>query len=162
MTSINLYNTTDDANVANKTLNLVEANVACDIYENCTMLQPRLILAYSETRMNCSYIRVFNRYYNIVSKDLQPGGKMVITCTIDAILTYWDQIKNLPCTVTRTGNSPTEIVDEKLPINPNEKYYVGSSIDEIELTKNSNGSLFEYGCYIANVIGSDKIEGGKT
>ena len=38
MTSINLYNTTDDANVANKTLNLVEANVACDIYENCTML----------------------------------------------------------------------------------------------------------------------------
>lgn len=162
MTSINLYNTTDDANVANKTLNLVEANVACDIYENCTMLQPRLILIYSETRMNCSYIRVFNRYYNIVSKDLQPGGKMVITCTIDAVLTYWDQIKNLPCTVTRTGNSPTEIVDEKLPISQNEKYYVGTSIDEIELTKNPNGSLFEYGCYIANVIGSDKIEGGKT
>lgn len=162
MTSINLYNTTDDANVANKTLNLVEANVACDIYENCTMLQPRLILTYSETRMNCSYIRVFNRYYNIVSKDLQPGGKMVITCTIDTVLTYWDQIKNLPCTVTRTGNSPTEIVDEKLPINPNEKYYVGTSIDEIELAENSDGSLFEYGCYIANVIGSDKIEGGNA
>lgn len=112
--------------------------------------------------MNCSYIRVFNRYYNIVSKDLQPGGKMVITCTIDTVLTYWDQIKNLPCTVTRTGNSPTEIVDEKLPISPNEKYYVGTSIDEIELTKNPNGSLFEYGCYIANVIGSDKIEGGNA
>ena len=162
MTSINLYNTTDDANVANKTLNLVEANVACDIYENCTMLQPRLILTYSETRMNCSYIRVFNRYYNIVSKDLQPGGKMVITCTIDAILTYWDQIKNLPCTVTRTGNSPTEIVDEKLPISPNEKYYVGTSIDEVELTKNPAGDRFDYGCYIANVIGSDKIEGGNA
>ena len=162
MTSINLYNTTDDANVANKTLNLVEANVACDIYENCTMLQPRLILTYSETRMNCSYIRIFNRYYNIVSKDLQPGGKMIITGTIDAVLTYWDQIKNLPCTVTRTGNSPTEIVDEKLPISPNEKYYVGTSIDEVELTKNPNGSLFEYGCYIANVIGSDKIEGGNA
>lgn len=38
MTNVNFYNTTDDANVANKTLNLVEANVACDIYENCTML----------------------------------------------------------------------------------------------------------------------------
>ena len=162
MTNVNFYNTTDDVNVANKTLNLVEANVACDIYENCTMLQPRLILTYSETRMNCSYIRIFNRYYNIVSKDLQPGGKMVIMCTIDAVLTYWDQIKNLPCTVTRTGNSPTEIVDEKLPISPNEKYYVGTSIDEVELTKNPNGSLFEYGCYIANVIGSDKIEGGNA
>ena len=162
MTSINLYNTTDDANVANKTLNLVEANVACDIYENCTMLQPRLILTYSETRMNCSYIRVFNRYYNIVSKDLQPGGKMVITCTIDAILTYWEQIKNLPCTVTRTGSTPTEIVDDKLPINPNEKYYVGSSIDEIELTKNPDSGILDYGCYIANVIGSDKIEGGNA
>lgn len=162
MTNINLYNTTDDANVANKTLNLVEANVACDIYDNCSMLQPRLILKYSETRMNCSYIRIFNRYYNIVNKDLRPGGKMAITCTIDAVLTYWEQIKNLPCTVIRTGNSPTEIVDEKLPISPNEKYYVGSSIDEIELTKNPNGAIFEYGCYIANVIGSDKIEGGKA
>lgn len=162
MTNVNFYNTTDDANVANKTLNLVEANVACDIYENCTMLQPRLILNYSETRMNCSYIRVFGRYYNIVDKDLQPGGKMVITCTVDAVLTYWDQIKNLPCTVTRTGSAPTEIVDEKLPISPNEKYYVGTSIDEVDLTNDPAGGRFEYGCYIANVIGSDKIEGGNA
>lgn len=87
---------------------------------------------------------------------------MVITCTIDAVLTYWGQIKNLPCTVTRTGSAPTEIVDEKLPISPNEKYYVGASIDEIELMKSPAGGRFDYGCYIANVIGSDKIEGGNA
>lgn len=122
-----LYNNADDPKVLGKSLsggtpvNSIVPTEACDI------LNPTFILNYNPSYTTCNYIVVgapFNRSYFITDMKIDIGKKIVISCAVDVLETYKDSIKNCMACVTRNEGigKPTYVPDDKLPIDPNQKY----------------------------------------
>ena len=100
---------------------------SCRPTEEVDVLRPTFEIDYSErtVKSNYNYIwcDLFNRYYFIDDMEIQIGKKIIIHCSVDVLETYNFEIRQCLGTITRCGGlfKPTEIPDEKLPINPNEK-----------------------------------------
>lgn len=110
-----LYEVSDDNRVVTKTLNNL-ISVDCTIYNDVKILKPVLLLDYRATltTYNYAYISEYGRYYYIDDITLLPGGKMQLTLSVDVLMTYADDIKNLVGTVDRSQSKFNGyIVDDK-------------------------------------------------
>ena len=90
-------------------------SISCDVYEGCSVLNPRLILEYSSDYTSFNYLKIpsWNRYYFIDGIDLMPGGKAIIRAHCDVLYTYSSSIKNLEANIVRQEN----LQEYKLPDN---------------------------------------------
>ena len=81
-------------------------SISCDVYEGCSVLNPRLILEYNSSYTACNYLKIdaWNRYYFIDGIDLVPGGKAIIRAHCDVLYTYSSSIKNLEANIVRQEN----------------------------------------------------------
>lgn len=123
--TVTLYNCNDDKRVANKTLTVASAPITAQIYEDSSVLNPRLVLAWNltYTSYNYMYIQEYGRYYYINDIVATPGGKCIITAHVDVLMTYYSVYTALPAIVTRNSRlshysweRSTWINDPKLPI----------------------------------------------
>lgn len=125
--SATLYNNADDPKVLSKTLSGGQSVSSIVPTEACDILNPTFILNYNSAYTTCNYIVVgapFNRSYFITDMKIDIGKKIVISCAVDVLETYKDSIKNCMACVTRNEGigKPTYVPDDKLPIDPNQKY----------------------------------------
>ena len=99
-----LYNCADDPRKAVKTLGsgiLISSIVPT---ESCDILNPTFILDYNSSYASCNYVVVgapFNRSYFITDMKIDIGKKIVISCAVDVLSTYWDSIKSNKVNVIR-------------------------------------------------------------
>lgn len=105
--SITLYNNPDDPRKAVKNLGTgyVVNNVVPT--EDCDVLNPTFILNYNANYANYNYVVAgapFNRSYFIIDKKISIGKKIEISCAVDVLQTYWDQIKGNTVNVIRQEN----------------------------------------------------------
>lgn len=112
--TINLGTTSDDIRVLDKNYSLGDSRT-CDVYENCTVFAPRLLINYSGSLASYNYMQIpaWNRFYYIKGIDLLPGSRAIIRGRIDALQSYKNQIKNLTVNVERQEN----LVEPYLPDN---------------------------------------------
>lgn len=123
---LNLYKCTDDTRVINKTLTAIKT-VTAKPSENVSILAPVFILDYDvftdTTLLTANYLYCLNllRYYYINDIQILTGGRVQISCSVDVLKTYADDIKNCDCVVTRSESvgKPSEIPDNNLPVDPN-------------------------------------------
>lgn len=125
--SATLYNNSDDPKVLSKTLSGGTPISSIVPTEACDILSPTFILNYNSAYTTCNYIVVgapFNRSYFITDMKIDIGKKIVISCAVDVLETYKDSIKDCMACVTRNEGigKPTYVPDNKLPIDPNQKY----------------------------------------
>lgn len=120
--TINLMTTTDDPRVVTKATNLV-VSLEAKPTENCSVLNPQLLLNYSGSLINVNYMQIpqFGSYYFVDNITVSPGGQIVINGSIDVLKTYDFYIRSCTATVIRSESigKPTSIPDSKLPIIPN-------------------------------------------
>lgn len=124
--TLNLYNTSDDTRVMDKTVTLIKS-VTAKPSENVSILSPVFILDYdvfTDTTLltaNYLYCTELLRYYYITDIQILTGGRVRISCSVDVLKTYSDSIKNCDCVVTRSESvgKPSEIPDNNLPVDPN-------------------------------------------
>lgn len=121
---LNLYTTTDDTRVLNKTLTAVKDINAVPV-DGVTLLNPQFIVEYDSSILNANYcyISELQRYYYITNIVLMRGNRMQFNCAVDVLKTYADDIKNCTAVITRSESigKPTQIIDKMLPIDPNKK-----------------------------------------
>lgn len=144
---VRLAKTNDDPRKVDKAVNVVGSANAV-VFDSVDILNPSLLLDYHADWVGCNYcyIEEWGRYYFINGYDLQAGGKMVISCRVDVLKTYAEQIRNTQALILRSG-SGSEIG----------KYIPDSTIpmDARNVTHNKlfDKNPFGAGKYVLTVLG---------
>lgn len=126
--SITLYTSTADPKEVDKSSKLTQIGssaITATPTESIDMLNPQVILNYNASYIgaNYAYIPAFGRYYYIDGVDVQPGQIITLSMSVDPLMSFRNSIANCMACVTRSESvgQPTEIVDDRLPIDPNKK-----------------------------------------
>lgn len=101
--NLNLFQNNSDKNVMWKQIT-TKANLTGTLREGCSVLEPIIkvegISAADIPYINYAEIVDFGRYYYIT--DIVLVGKLYeIHCHIDVLMTYKDQLKNIPAVIAR-------------------------------------------------------------
>lgn len=157
--NIQLLKTTDDQRTAFKTCTQIGTDINAVPTDDMSELQPKIVINYDSTYLaaNYVYIGLFGKYYKIDKKSVTIGKKIVLECTIDAVMSYFysdaqtgkkgiDQCK---ITAVRNGGigQPTKIQDTKFPVLPNEQELMQTVATNVSLSNTAEYS------YIITVIG---------
>lgn len=99
---VEFYNTTDNANTINKTLQPIKT-VNIIFRQAVNESTPFIIMSKDNlTGSNYVHIPTFNRYYFISSVDNYTANLVRINLTCDLLMTYKDDIINSPVLITAT------------------------------------------------------------
>ena len=117
MPIITTYQCTQDVRTVQKTLtNAIDYN--CEILDTMNSFSPRIrLFCTSETfNANMAYIPFFDRYYHIISADVESAETIILQCEFD-IFTYSTALLNSTFLITRNENiGSTYIPDTMLPL----------------------------------------------
>ena len=122
--AVNVYlgTTSDDPRTLTKTVTYSETALPCKPTEPCNILNPTLLVAYTDTTIfgkNYSKIPDWgNRKYFINDIQVLTGGKVMLALAIDYLGTYDTSIRACPCCITRSEDAGINWVpDNKFPFN---------------------------------------------
>ena len=126
---ITLYRNSSDNRTLQKSLTQVSTPLSCDIYGSESIITPRFILEYVGVEANYCYVAELNRYYYIRDIVLAPGGRRILMCEVDVLMSNIDEILNLNCLVLRQENETLcnkYLVDNRMIANVNKEEVVES------------------------------------
>lgn len=120
--TINIGSTNDAANVINKTTNLGE-DTSANLKQPCSVEAPVFILNSSLVSPTDNYLYCddFHRYYYITDINEAPGQLAIVTCAVDALKTYADEILALQVNVSRTETEHSNIIDTNVVTTANDE-----------------------------------------
>lgn len=125
--TLTLYTSNSDPKQVTKSLTVIANGITIRPTASINILAPSLIIDYNASYVNANYcyIPALSRYYFIDSVDLEIGKQIIFNCRVDVLMSYADQIRQCTACVVRSESigRPTEIVDSRLPIDPNERYF---------------------------------------
>ena len=152
-----LYNCSDDPRKLNKTLPTQSKIEVSSITPtaSCDILNPTFILDYNSAYTTKNYIVVdspFNRSYFITDMKIDIGKKIVISCGVDVLQTYKDNIKKIKTTIVRNEKPSDKMEAPYLP-DPLFNIEAGFNYDYKQFEKNwfvpSNGT------YVLSWVGDE-------
>lgn len=116
-------------------------------YENSSIMQPRLRLAYNANITGCNYmyIPVLNRYYFIDDISFNNAGEMIVTGQIDVLETYQQQIAGITCNIARYENYD-------LSLCPDTNILI-KNYNIINIYKSDSGFDTTFGDYVLQIVG---------
>ena len=111
-----LYNNKSDKRQLVKNITEIKT-ISATAKGEINIISPTLILEYFSTDFNYCYISDFNRYYFVKSITLLTGQRIQIDLSVDVLMTYKEEIKNLTVNVLRYENiKPTFLTDSRIPL----------------------------------------------
>lgn len=146
-----LYQTNSEAARANKNLSLIDTVNAVPT-DDIDILAPVVVLDYNAAYLSANYVYIglFHRYYYITDRAVTIGKRIIITCAVDALMSWVPYMGNNDITVTRSQAAGiTKMPDNKLPIIPCEKEITSTILNSSFFTKTDTNS------YLLSVIGGD-------
>lgn len=127
-------------------------NITCYPTDNCDYLNPTVLVAYDVTYLSQNYAKQGDRYYFINNITLVPGGKMLISMSIDVLMTYRADIRNCKGMITRcTWSGRTMIPDDQFPIDTNKR-----EIRDCVFKQNPRVFNATQGSIIIQTVGGDR------
>ena len=151
--SILIGYTNDNVKKVNKGYTLLSADpVPISPLSSVNQLSPVFVIDYNASFMGANYVIVgapLNRKY-FCSVTIDTAGRMVLTCECDYLSSF--NLTSCPIQVTRNGGigKPTDYVDTKYPIKPNQ-------VDITSIVKSSGviNVNKQDGGYLLTVIGGN-------
>lgn len=117
--SVQFYNNLSDNRCMEKTLTPIGEPVLCDIYSLTDVIDPVLVVDMDKVDItNCNYciIAGFNRNYFITSIVPTSAKSCEVTCHVDVLTTYKEDIRNCPLIAARSTNLPNYYLHDDLRI----------------------------------------------
>lgn len=145
--TITIGRTSDDRRKLHKSF--TGSDITAQLKQPCDVLNPVFIISYSSDYITCNYVHVsdFGRYYFINNINLLPGNRAELSCSVDVLMTYADQISAINCVIARYEHAKlSEIADSNIMI----KNY--NIIDTYPLP---NKFDVAFGSYVMEVIGGN-------
>lgn len=122
--TLNTYTYYKDKRLVDKSDSLIDEVSYEDVNpkDRISILNPTFVLRTNNFNFahNYCYCPEFGRYYFIDSIDVEPGGRTIINCSIDVLMTYRSQIPDIVAQVVRAESlgRPTLIGDGTLTTYP--------------------------------------------
>ena len=114
------YKNNSDKRTINKDLTLLASDVTTTIFGDNSILSP-MLRCKDYHNANYVYISQFNRYY-FINNIVWSKGYYYISCDVDVLYTYRNDINNMSVCVTRSeSKNNTSIVDTCLPVSKNKE-----------------------------------------
>ena len=114
--TITLYKNFSDKRNLNKNLTEIKT-VSATAKGDINIISPTLIIQYYSTDFNYCYIQELNRFYYVNSLTLLTGQRLQINLSVDVLMSYKEEIKNLTVNVLRYENiEPTYLTDSRIPL----------------------------------------------
>lgn len=109
-----------DHRVLDKTSKITydQTPIQCEIFHECSVMNPTFLLSYSSTIVNKNYVKVtaWGRFYYITDVTLAPGGRIYLTCAEDVLMSNKEKILKLTAYADRSESSNERyIIDPKIP-----------------------------------------------
>lgn len=81
--------------------------ISAEIKEDVQIMRPVFYIVYNSTIVDqhYNYVHAFGRYYFITDTAVTTGGSMRISCKMDVLYTYADQIVQCPIVAERSSNN---------------------------------------------------------
>lgn len=116
-------------------------------YENSSIMQPRLRLAYNANITSCNYMYIpaLNRCYFIDDISFNNAGEMIVACQIDVLETYQQQIAGITCNIARYENYD-------LSLCPDTNILI-KNYNIINIYKSDSGFDTTFGDYVLQIVG---------
>lgn len=104
--TITVYKISDDRRVVNKTLGTAVATLTAVFKNDADILYPVLEVAYNASVLTANYLYIdtLQRYYYIKNIKLDRQ-RIFLECEVDVLKSYYNEIKNLTCVVSRQENN---------------------------------------------------------
>lgn len=104
--TITVYKISDDRRVVNKTLGTAVATLTAVMKNEADILYPVLEVAYNSSVLTANYLYIdtLQRYYYIKNIKLDRQ-RLFLECEVDVLKSYYNEIKNLSCVVSRQENN---------------------------------------------------------
>lgn len=118
---VNLYYTPDDEHKLHKTLTSIH-NCVGSLKDECSLIDPVILLETAEaTACRANYLEITDldiaRYYFINDWKMYRDGLVEVHATLDPLMTYETQIRDLTCTIARNENdADSYLYDENYKI----------------------------------------------
>lgn len=105
-----------------------------DVYENCNILYPTLIMGYSAdlAAKNYFYAADWQRWYGIRNMTLDSAGRCIVSGAVDVLKTYDTQIRGCIGRATRF-NAASYVPDPSAPIIPGREYVTSTQFASSDL-----------------------------
>ena len=156
-----LYNISADARKVDKVelgvTPYTEAHTAVKPTAALDIISPTFIFDYSAAALACNYLYCveFGRFYFVRNIAVDTAGRINITCAVDVLQTYANQIKNSYATILRSESigQPTKYIDNKLPVYPSKKNVTSIVMEQVTVPLNSQLSTSDGDNYLLTVVG---------
>lgn len=112
-----LYNTKDDNRKLNKTLTEIKT-ITVRLKDDTDIMHPVIELdgANLPPTANYCYIAAFSRYYYINQQDIKIGRDLVLTLSVDVLMSWKSLILNSTVIAERTSNKYNKYIPDKIPM----------------------------------------------
>lgn len=155
-----LYNISADSRQLVKVDNstpYTEARTAVKPTSPLDIITPTFIFDYSVAALACNYLYCveFGRFYFVKNIAVDTAGRIDISCAVDVLQTYANQIKNSYATILRSESigRPTKYIDNKLPVYPSKKNVTSIIMEQVDVPLNSQLSTADGDNYLLTVVG---------
>lgn len=136
---ITLYINSSAPETLNKTITQIGSTTAIRPTAAVDILSPNIILSYDPAFLQCNYcyIDTFQRFY-FCKVTVDTGGRLVLTCEVDVLMSYKGSIKKCPISVIRSETIGSNyVIDRQLPVDPARYFIEGKFFPLTPLTYNS-------------------------
>lgn len=125
MVVLSLYKNVSDRRVLKKDITLVETFSNVLFLEDTSVINPvfDLVLnAANITEINYCYCAETKRYYYIDNITPTSGGRFILNCSVDVLMSYAEYILKIPALIyTQTNNDNPLLSNRFLPAQANDK-----------------------------------------
>ena len=128
--------------------------------DECTVINPKFLIKATQWKnipiygVNYCYVSSFNRFYYIDDIKYESGNTIEITCSVDVLMSYKNEINNLICLIDRQENIVNpELTDELIKLNSNRKYNLHKASKKVF----SKGTIAGYNTCVAITVNGGAI-----
>jgi hypothetical protein len=143
--TVTLYNTSSSYNTLGKSKSAVGQPVTAQAKGAVDVDNPTLILAYNSVNFNYFYVSEFGRYYNVISRSLNPGRQVIVTGESDPLESFVADVAALEPLIVRAEDPEMRspyITDNAIPIPTDPQYEV---IDGEEIISSLSSGMYVIG-----------------
>ena len=114
--TVKFYQNLSDNRCMDKELIPLGRELTCDVYEPINYLNPTFTIDINNFNQDANYciIDEFNRKYFIRSVVPFSAKRLLITCHVDVLSTYEDEIRNCPLIAARSTNNVNYYLEDSL------------------------------------------------
>lgn len=113
MIEVILYNNKSDPIVANKSLSVIKKTL-CEFYTgegNISITKPSIVMDQI-IDVNYIYIDKFKRYYYVNNVNILEGGRCVLSCNVDPLMSFYYEIISTEQNIIRQENEYNMYIDD--------------------------------------------------